>query len=73
MSYFDGYHNKALVVIPPHHELRRRTNRRNEEMGSPVPEDAINAMKGEFVLLQGVLVLSISSQLHFASGEIGDL
>ncbi len=52
MSYFDGYHNKALVVIPPHHELRRRTNRRNEEMGSPVPEDAINAMKGEFVLLR---------------------
>ncbi len=72
MSYFDPF-NKALVVIPPHYELRRRTNRRNEEMGSPVPENAIHAMKGEFVLLQGVLVLSISIQLHFASGEIGDL
>ena len=46
MSYFEGYKKKAIVVIPPHHELRKRIARRNEEMGSPVPEEAINAMKG---------------------------
>ena len=34
------------MVIPPHHELRKRTARRNDEMGSPVPLEAINAMKG---------------------------
>ena len=47
MSYFTGFIKKAVVVIPPHHELRKRTARRNEEMGQPVPDDAINAMKGE--------------------------
>ena len=37
------------MVIPPHHELRKRTSQRTEEMGFPVPDDAINAMKGEIV------------------------
>ncbi len=47
MKYFEGFVHKAVVVVPPHHELRRRTSLRNDEMGGPVPEDAINAMKGE--------------------------
>ena len=47
MSYFDGFTKKAVVVVPPHHILRQRTAKRNQEMGQPVPEDAINAMKGE--------------------------
>ena len=47
MGYFDGFVRKAVVVIPPHHELRKRTAMRNKEMGDPVPEDALNAMKGE--------------------------
>lgn len=46
MAHFNGFTRKAVVVIPPHHELRKRTARRNEEMGSPVPLEAINAMKG---------------------------
>ena len=46
MGYFDGFIRKAVVVIPPHHELRKRTAMRNKEMGDPVPEDALNAMKG---------------------------
>lgn len=48
MSYFKskGFKCKAVVVIPPHHELRKRTAKRTEEMGSPVPTEAINAMKG---------------------------
>ncbi len=47
MSYFEGYHRKAIVVIPPHHELRKRTAKRSDEMGKEVPDDAINAMKGK--------------------------
>ena len=47
MGYFKGFIRKAVVVIPPHHELRKRTTARNKEMGDPVPEDALNAMKGE--------------------------
>ena len=47
MSYFEGFTKKAVVVVPPHHVLRQRTSKRNTEMGQPVPEDAINAMKGE--------------------------
>ena len=47
MSYFTGFIKKAVVVIPPHHELRKRMARRNDEMGQPVPDDAIKAMKGE--------------------------
>ena len=47
MKYFDGFIRKAEVVVPPHHELRRRTSLRNAEMGTPLPESAINAMKGE--------------------------
>ncbi len=47
MKYFDGFVCKAEIVVPPHHELRRRTALRNEEMGGPLPEDVINAMKGE--------------------------
>ena len=46
MKYFDGFFHKAEVVVPPHHELRRRTALRNEEMGGPLPDDVINAMKG---------------------------
>lgn len=48
MSYFEGFHRKAVVVIPPHHELRKRTAKRTDEMGKEVPEDAINAMKGKY-------------------------
>ena len=48
LKYFEGFVTKASVVIPPHHELRKRTARRTEEMGFPVPDDAINAMKGEY-------------------------
>ena len=47
MGYFEGFVRKAVVVIPPHHELRKRTAMRNKEMGDPVPEDALNAMRGE--------------------------
>ena len=47
MGYFDGFQRKAVCVIPPHHELRKRTAKRNDETGKSVPEDAINAMKGE--------------------------
>ena len=47
MGYFEGFKRKALIVIPPHHELRRRTSRRTDEMGSAIPIDAVNAMKGE--------------------------
>ena len=47
MGYFEGFLKKAVCVIPPHHELRKRTAKRNEETGKAVPEDAINAMKGE--------------------------
>lgn len=46
MGYFKGFKRKAVCVIPAHHELRKRTSKRNEEMGMPVPTDAINAMKG---------------------------
>ena len=47
MSYFVNFQKKAVVVVPPHHILRQRTAKRNQEMGQPVPEDVINAMKGE--------------------------
>ena len=47
MGYFNGFVRKAVVVIPPHHELRKRTAMRAKEMGDPVPEDALNAMRGE--------------------------
>ena len=47
MGYFNGFVRKAVVVIPPHHELRKRTAMRSKEMGDPVPEDALNAMRGE--------------------------
>ena len=46
MSYFEGFTKKAVIVVPPHHVLRQRTAKRNSEMGEPVPDDAINAMKG---------------------------
>lgn len=39
---------KAVVVIPPHHELRKRVSMRSKDMGDPVPDDALNAMKGQF-------------------------
>ena len=55
-------------MIPPHHELRKRTARRNEEMGLPVPEDAINAMKGESkwsVLAFRVATTSLSIELLY--------
>lgn len=46
MLAFDAFKRKAVVIIPPHHELRKRTSRRAEEMGSSVPPETINAMKG---------------------------
>jgi heterogeneous nuclear ribonucleoprotein U-like protein 1 len=48
MGYFQGFVRKAVVVIPPHHELRKRTAMRTKEMGDPVPEDALNAMRANF-------------------------
>ena len=47
MGYFKGFQKKAVCVIPPHHELRKRTAKRNDEVGQSVPEEAINALKGE--------------------------
>ena len=47
MEHFKGFNRKAILIIPPHHELRKRTAKRTEEMGSAVPPDVINAMKGE--------------------------
>ena len=70
ISYFSGFPCKAVCVIPPHHELRKRTARRNEEMGLPVPEDAINAMKGESkwsVLAFGVATTSLSIHVELLS------
>lgn len=46
IGQFEMFKRKAVVVIPPHHELRKRTSRRSEETGSSVPLDVINAMKG---------------------------
>eukprot|EP00731_Ephydatia_muelleri_P022197 Em0014g788a len=48
MSHFEGFKRKAVVVIPPHHELRRRAALRAKEMGKAVPEEAVNAMKANF-------------------------
>ena len=55
INYFEGFVKKAVVVVPPHHILRQRTAKRNQEMGQPVPEDAINAMKGERVCGVGMI------------------
>ena len=63
MKYFDGYICKAEVVVPPHHELRRRTGLRNAEMGTPVPESAINAMKGEHTPVH-VHVMLLGDHVH---------
>ena len=46
IGQFEMFKRKAVVVIPPHHELRKRTSRRCEETGSPLPLSVINAMKG---------------------------
>ncbi len=51
IKYFESFVHKAEVVVPPHHELRRRTGLKNEEMGGPLPDDVINAMKGELTML----------------------
>ncbi len=53
MGYFKGFIRKAICVIPPHHELRKRTARRPDDMGSPIPTEALNAMKCGLVLLVG--------------------
>ncbi|XP_064394573.1 heterogeneous nuclear ribonucleoprotein U-like protein 1 isoform X2 [Halichondria panicea] len=50
IKYFEGFVHKAEVVVPPHHELRRRTGLKNEEMGGPLPDDVINAMKANFYI-----------------------
>ena len=47
ISHFEGFKRKAVVVIPPHHELRRRAALRAKEMGKTLPDEAVNAMKGE--------------------------
>lgn len=47
MSYFEGFSRKALVVIPPHHELRkRRVDRIREGCCMEVPQNVIDAFKG---------------------------
>ena len=46
MQYFDGFAKKAMVIIPPHHELRRRRAEKVKQDGYEVPQDALNAMKG---------------------------
>ena len=47
MSYFEGFVRKALVVIPPHHELRKRRVDRIRDGGCmEVPQDVMDAFKG---------------------------
>lgn len=78
LKYFEGFVTKAIVVIPPHHELRKRTARRTEEMGFPVPDDAINAMKGECrasrtsmsLLRNGREALGGTERFLFLSGSV---
>uniref|UniRef100_A0A1X7T5F0 EGF-like domain-containing protein n=1 Tax=Amphimedon queenslandica TaxID=400682 RepID=A0A1X7T5F0_AMPQE len=49
MSYFEGFSRKALVVIPPHHELRkRRVDRIREGCCMEVPQNVIDAFKANF-------------------------
>lgn len=59
IKYFEGFVAKAEVVVPPHHELRRRTAIRNDEMGGPLPEDVINAMKGELPCMDVAMQCSL--------------
>ena len=48
MSYFEGFVRKALVVIPPHHELRKRRVDRIRDGGCmEVPQDVMDAFKGK--------------------------
>lgn len=47
MGHFKAFKKNAVCVIPPHHELRKRTAKHDDEMGSSVPQHALNAMKGE--------------------------
>ena len=60
ISHFEGFKRKAVVVIPPHHELRRRAALRAKEMGRGVPEEAVNAMKGEATVYKAVGVMCSS-------------
>lgn len=47
MSYFEGFLRKALVVIPPHHELRKRRSERIRDGGCvDLPQDLMDAFKG---------------------------
>ena len=50
MSYFNGFQRKAMVVIPPHHELRKRRVDRIREGGCvELPQDVMDAMKGKWM------------------------
>ena len=53
MSYFEGFVRKALVVIPPHHELRKRRVDRIRDGGCmEVPQDVMDAFKGKWALIR---------------------
>ena len=46
MAHFEGFHRKAVVIVPSDEEFKNRFSKKEKEEGKWVPETAVNEMKG---------------------------
>lgn len=53
MQPFEGFHRKAVVVLPTDEVFKNRVKDRKDEEGKDIPESAVNEMKGNDTEIEG--------------------
>lgn len=53
MQPFEGFHRRAVVVLPSDEVFKKRVKERTDDEGKDIPESAVNEMKGNGTEIDG--------------------
>ena len=60
MRPFEGFHRKAIVIVPTDEEFKTRIEKRTKDEGKDIPDIAVYEMKGISI----VIGLCVDLNLH---------